>query len=226
MLRFPIEAIWPDADRRPPPLHGEVVPSSAEKESPGSAKVKAGSDVAQADDAALKGNGLPAAESIDDPSVSTAQVSLSDRCDSRDVTQPASSQDGAWIDWRQTVNDFARWLAEGVTKKRLTLNSDERTGDLWTVEEGLFIRTPGVIRDFATERGIADYVGLRRALERQNALLMNSRPSPTTKIYYELAGHVKPLKGNVIINPESMLGISLPPPSAHLRRARGRDGYY
>ena len=226
MLRFPIEAIWPDTDRRPPPLDGEVVPGSSESESSEPLKFKVESDVEQPDDAAPENDGIPAAESIDDLSVSTPQASLSDHCDSRDASEPASSQDGASIDWHETVKNFTRWLAEGVTKKRLKLNSDERTGDLWTVEEGLFIRTPGVIRDFATERGIADYVGLQRALERQNALLMNSRPRPTTKIYYEVVGQVKPLKGNVIINPESMLRISLPPPRAHLRRARGRDGYY
>ena len=165
MLRFPIEAVWPDTDRRPQPLEGEIVAGTAGAPSSDVNEVNAGSDSDQGERLVLEGDDLSPTVGSDDLSVSAPVTSLDVHVESQSAS--ASTRCGGRIDWKRTVDEFCRWLAEGIAKKRLALNCDRRDGEIWTVEEGLFVRTPGVMRDFATERGIDDYVGLQRALERQ-----------------------------------------------------------
>lgn len=238
MLRFPIETIWPDAEHRPAPLRGEIIVQSAEPSS-GSETASKGAaakpDVTVASEvvgfADLEGDDLASGDDADEFSTlaipfDPGEVSQSP-APAASVTATASVGIGR-INWGDKLDELFRWLATGISDRRLTINIDKQTGDLWVVKEGLFIRTPGELRRFADQHGIDDYVAVARALERQDDLLMNTRPSPTTIVYYEMLvdGRMEKMRGVVLLKAEKCLKIRLPGVNRFLTRARCPKGFF
>ena len=236
MLRFPIETVWPDADHRPAPLKGEIIVGDTDA----SATTKGeavGKDSITKPDVAAGGEVLafPSPEGDDFARNDDADElsTLAIPHDPGEAGQPPStaataSVGSGRINWGDKVEELFRWLAAGISDRWLTINVDRQDGNLWVVKEGLFIRTPGALRRFSDEHGIEDDVSVRKALERQDELLMNSRPKPTVTVYYEMMvdGRTEKMKGVVLLKPEKCLKIRLPGACRFLTRARCPNGFF
>jgi len=137
------------------------------------------------------------------------------------VEKPATP---ARIVWQDVSQNFLEWLAEGILEDRLKINI--MSAMLWSVHEGLFMRTPDIYRAFADQRGI-DHVSLRKAVQHRDILMLNQRQPPTNRLHYELAinnGKSRRLKGQVILNPKEVLGIFIPAVPEGIKLGRSKEG--
>jgi len=240
MLRFPIETIWPDPERRPASLEGDVLPQSnrsmtededADRQNThrddtvaknGEAAVSSGSAFGDECDELAPMDDVPELPFV----VGGSETKARAKPVTEEVEKSALSNDSGRVNWQDTSQKFLDWLAEGILEERLKINI--RSGMLWSVEEGLFMRTPTIYQDFAAAFGIDDGK-VSKAVQSRNIFLTNTRRPPTTLVFYNLTvdkGKDMRLKGNVIVDPKDVLGTFIPAPHVGMKRAKDGRGRY
>jgi len=236
MLRFPIETIWPDPDRRPAPLDGEVLPRSNQgmTEDEGVGQKELSSSDVKVKDAKChapcslaisdEGDELVAMEDVPDWPF---EAGVSERTTdpeplAQGVERPSLASDSGRINWGEISQRFLDWLAEEILEERLKINHN--CGLLWSVDDGLFMRSTGIYKKFEATSGIP-HEKVKQAVGSRNVLLTNSKK--TTQLFYELKveeGQDMRMKGHVIVDPKDVLGIFIPAPHPDMKR--GRDARY
>jgi len=234
MLRFPIEKIWPDPDRRPAAFEGKIIPQSGKPRTDDQeAEKRAGPAVVEdvdkrATQPVVLLDDLTIGDEVDELSVIEPPLEEPIEID-RDVTQATSTTvekavPSGRVVWQDVSQNFLEWLAQGILEDRLKINT--LSAMLWSVHEGLFMRTPDIYRAFADQRGI-DHVSLRKAVQHRDILMLNQRQPPTNRLHYELAinnGKSRRLKGQVILNPKEVLGIFIPAVPEGIKLGRSKEG--
>jgi integrating conjugative element relaxase (TIGR03760 family) len=108
--------------------------------------------------------------------------------------------------------DFIQWIREGVAAGRLNINT--RQARLHVTQEGLLLVSPGIFRDFA---GVEGWTKAQKTVVQLE--LHRRKPDGTNIWTYRVVGERKSgarLKGLLISDPATRLGLKLPEPNLHL----------
>ena len=128
--------------------------------------------------------------------------------------------------WKQMADHFLAWLADNIEQGRMPIN--ERQGAIWTVQEGLLLRSPGAWQSYQAVSG-HNYRDVQKAVRSQGVLMMNEKPKPTPMLHYlektEGLDDLE-LRGYVIKNPKDVLQISLPAVCQRITRDRSPEGHF
>ena len=119
MLRIPLPVIWPDSERWPAPLDGQVRPLT--------------------DGSGSKEIASPATTSADTAEASTRASTPSDM-------SRGSSEAKAKRDWDAIADGFLGWSVEGIGQGALVIN--EPAAAIHTVEEGLLLVSPKIFKKY------------------------------------------------------------------------------
>lgn len=199
VLCFPVSVLWPEVDARPPLFTGMVKPVVTEDhvEAP----------VAQMDGSAANTTSrtAPDPSSVSATTVNGTTSNISDDLPSSDpqVFEMADELDPG--------RRFLAWLKDGLAAGRLPINTVHAR--VHTVTEGLLLVSPGIFKDF-------DRDDWTRVQKRFQKLKLHRRTAQGTNVWtYQVKGERRQsrINGLLIGEPETALGLRLPPANAHLR---------
>lgn len=219
VLRFPVQALWPDPDARPPVFEGTVTPISekpggtAQEERHGSPEQD--TQPGQSTGTTSEGNSdiegpgdipvMPTASPSPTPTDASPIASGSDSVSEPQETDAAADDD-------DPGRRFLVWIKEGLASGTLAINTVHAR--IHTVPEGLLLVSPGIFKDFDRENWSL-------AQKRFQKLKLHQRTPQATNIWiYLVKGERKQsrINGILIPDPQQALSLQLPPPNPHLSR--------
>lgn len=205
LLRVPLSRLWPDTEARPAAFEGRVIPESgAATDAEGVVSGEASERLATAESAAVA---EPQAPNTEQRFTETVPGAASGE-DSPDDTEGESTA-------RHPPSDFLSWLREGIVGGRLKANTADAR--VHYVEDGLFLVSPAVFRDFA---GVSGWESAQKKLLK---LRLHRKTAQDTNIWtYRVVGEKKSgalLRGLLLPDPEGLLGIAVPRVNPVLHRA-------
>lgn len=203
VLRFPVHTLWPDPEARPQVFTGTVTPidtgpASTAPENRTAEPLEAVASITTESIAASSAFDTPPSVTGDPQSDVTDDVSVSD------PQEPDTSDE---ID---SGRRFLAWVKEGLRSGRLPINTVNAR--LHTVPEGLLLVSPGIFKDH-------DHKNWSRVQKRFLKQKLHKRTAQGTNVWlYQVKGERKQsrINGLLIVDPESVLGLRLPPPNTHL----------
>lgn len=197
LLRVPLSRLWPDADARPAPFDGRVVPETdAEQAAQAEISTLEPGPVTPMEASALVlPPVLPATELVQSPAP---------------PHESEGDEDDSGVSTRNTAthppSEFLGWLREGIVTGRLKTNSADAR--VHYVEEGLLLVSPAVFRDFA---GVTGWEAAQKKLLK---LRLNRKTAQDTNIWtYRVVGEKKSgalLRGLLLPDAPGLLGIAVP----------------
>lgn len=196
LLRVPLSRLWSDAEARPAAFEGRVIPESgAASDAESVVSGEASERLATVESAAVA---EPQAPNSEQQFAKTAP-NVGPGEDSYDDTENESAA-------RHPPSEFLTWLREGIVGGRLKANTADAR--VHYVEDGLFLVSPAVFRDFA---GVSGWESAQKKLLK---LRLHRKTAQDTNIWtYRVVGEKKSgalLRGLLLPDPEELLGIAVP----------------
>lgn len=233
VLRFPVHTLWPEPDARPPVFAGTVMPINTTSSAVENNEVD---EVTSHAAAALHDRPAQIIEQVKHPPSQTTRhgVETEDAASMRESTSSVSafdtpssdsydssshtadhvsfshSRETDSIDEVDPGRRFLAWIKEGLSSGRLPINTVNAR--IHTVSEGLMLVSPGIFKDYDRE----NWSRVQKRFLKQK---LHQRTTLGTNVWtYQVKGARKQsrINGLLITEPESVLGLRLPPPNVHL----------
>lgn len=195
LLRVPLARLWPEAEARPTAFEGRVIPIGDADESQQAAGSLVEPSPESSDAAATPvlapmspvAESAPTHQSFNEPEDEAGESGVSSGNTS---SHPPS--------------EFLSWLREGIVNGRLKANTADAR--VHYVEDGLFLVSPAVFRDFA---GVSGWEAAQKKLLK---LRLHRKTAQDTNIWtYRVVGEKKSgalLRGLLLPDPQALLGIA------------------